>query len=147
ASAGPSARAGHAMAYDASHGVTTLFGGTSVADTWEWNGTTWAQRASTGPSTRGQHAMAYDASRRVTVLFGGGPGYLGDTWEWNGARWTQRASTGPSARYQHAMVYDLGRRITVMFGGDGAGICGDTWEYLASPVLSQPPSVNSTCQG
>ena len=83
---GPSAHYGHAMAYDASRGVTVLFGGYtgfSNGETWEWNGTTWTQRMVSGPSPRYSHAMAYDASRGVTVLFGGyyGGFAIGETLE------------------------------------------------------------------
>ena len=72
---GPSARYGHALAYDAAHGSTVLFGGYTSAllnsETWDWNGAAWTQRMVAGPSPRYQHAMAYDAGRGVTVLFGG----------------------------------------------------------------------------
>jgi len=45
----PSARIGHAMAYDSARGVTVLFGGLDRSgahcdDTWEWNGEIWRQR-------------------------------------------------------------------------------------------------------
>lgn len=45
----PPARYGHAMAYDESRGVTVLFGGmgengTTLNDTWEYDGVTWTQR-------------------------------------------------------------------------------------------------------
>lgn len=75
------------MAYDRARGVTVLFGGFSgsnlLNDTWEWDGTTWAQASpTTSPTARVLHAMAYDSTRGVTVLFGGADGgLLGDTWE------------------------------------------------------------------
>ncbi|MFN0138067.1 MAG: immunoglobulin domain-containing protein [Phycisphaerae bacterium] len=134
---GPAPRYAPAMAYDAAHGVTVLFGGFTndegslfSSETWEWNGTAWTQRVVSGPSGRAFHAMAYDAARGVTVLFGG-YNSLGDTWEWNGTLWTQRAVSGPNARYGHAMVYDAGRGVTVLFGGSVSGIFqyGDTWEW------------------
>ena len=64
------------MTYDTARALTVLFGGqTSTyftsAETWEWNGATWAQRLVSGPSTRSYAAMAYDAARGVSVLFGG----------------------------------------------------------------------------
>jgi len=46
----PSARYGHAMAYDSNRGVVVLFGGADsntdygLNDTWEYDGTTWVQR-------------------------------------------------------------------------------------------------------
>src|SRR5262249_46735064 len=50
-SSGPPGRAYHSMAYDPGRHVTVLFGGSNLAgtfftDTWEWDGTTWTQRAS-----------------------------------------------------------------------------------------------------
>ena len=59
------------MAYDAARGLSILFGGNSgnnyLGETWEWNGTTWAQRDLSGPSARYFHAMAYDAGRGASV--------------------------------------------------------------------------------
>lgn len=133
--AGPSAREGHAMAYDSRRGVTVLFGGyngTPNGETWEWNGATWTLRATSGPAPRYWHAMAYDSRRNVTVLFGGytASGPANGTWEWDGASWSLRASTGPSARDSHAMAYDSARGVTVLFGGDTAnGRDNGTWEW------------------
>ena len=75
----------HAIAFDRQLGRTILFGGklgngSSLADTWQWNGANWEQVAITGPS-RYLHALAYDVQRGRTVLFGGF-GFVGDTWEW-----------------------------------------------------------------
>ena len=57
ASAGPSARSHHAMAFDPATNRVVLFGGqyqmssrtTLLGDTWEWDGQTWTQKATTGP--------------------------------------------------------------------------------------------------
>src|SRR5262249_44196351 len=102
-------------------------------DTWEWDGTSWTQRASTGPSAREGSAAAYDGGRQKTVLFGGKS--PGDTWEWNGTSWTQRTSGEPSPRFEHAMAYETIRGKTVVFGGHSGGgmlgtdYSGDTWEW------------------
>jgi hypothetical protein len=126
------------MAYDSVRGSTVLFGGFDAGafgDTWEWNGSTWAQLATAGPHARWSHAMAYDDQRGRMVLFGGANnGVLGDTWEWDGLTWIQPATTGPAARYEHAMAYDSQRgRIVLFGGGDGTGTLngehGDTWEW------------------
>jgi hypothetical protein len=134
---GPSARTGHAIAYDSARGRIVLFGGENTAylrDTWEWDGVakTWTQTATTGPSARSRHQMAYDSARQVTVLFGGP--LTADTWEWDGTaqRWTRRTSTmSPSERHDHAMAYDSGRGRTVLFAGDGYSFepRADTWEW------------------
>jgi hypothetical protein len=126
------------MAYDSSRGVIVLYGGNMASfsqklrDTWEWDGTSWTERAVSGPSPSllSEHAMTFDTTRGVTVLFGG---YdrdnvsTGETWEWNGTLWTQRAVSGPSGRGGHAMAYDSARGVTVLFGGTSGS--GETWEW------------------
>ena len=97
--ASPPGRGGSSMAFDSARAVTVLFGGHNgppmgprLADTWEWDGTTWTPRTPpTSPPARLGFAMAYDAARAVTVVFGGAgdTGPLGDTWEWDGSAWTQ----------------------------------------------------------
>jgi hypothetical protein len=145
---GPPLRNDPALAYDENRGVTVLFGGSeyvgddwvNYADTWEWDGANWTQRANEGPPPRGGHRMVYDSARGVVVMFGGYVGVgnqytdLGDTWEWDGSSWIQRATTGPSPRYLHAMAYDRDRAVTVLFGGAkyhgfGGMPLGDTWEW------------------
>jgi hypothetical protein len=141
--AGPlflTARASPALAYDSGRGVTVLFGGGLSAggqaqfygETWEWDGTEWALRATDGPPKRSGAAMVYDAGRGVIVLFGG-YGLYSDTWEWDGQTWTKRSSDGPSARHSHAMAFDAGRGVTVLFGGeDRQGLSRETWEWDGS---------------
>jgi hypothetical protein len=138
---GPSARFGHAMAYDSVRSRTVLFGGSlllggqvqNLNDTWEWNGEFWTQIADIGPAGRQDHALCFDSVRQTTLLFGGLSGQntpLGDTWSWDGEGWTQLDDTGPSARSGHAMVFDSARGRAVLFGGQSsAGILDDTWEW------------------
>jgi len=61
------ARAGHAMAYDAARGQVVLFGGWNggpLSDTWVWDGSNWVPKFSASrPPARFAHAMAYDAAR------------------------------------------------------------------------------------
>ena len=78
--AAPSARSSAAMAYDSARGIVVLFGGyasaTSLADTWEHDGTRWVQITPTDPEGDGDpplregHAMAFDSVRERVVLFG-----------------------------------------------------------------------------
>jgi hypothetical protein len=155
----PPGRWEHAMAYDAARqrvvmfgGHTGVTGGTLLADTWEWDGAAWLQRAPANvPMGRSSHAMTYDAVRQRVVMFGGGTTGIafGDTWEWNGVDW-QAGPTGPPSRSKHAIAYDPLRQRTVLFGG-GAWqqvpplgtmfvLHYDTWEWngatwaQASPV-------------
>jgi hypothetical protein len=116
----PSARHGHAMAYDPARGVVVLFGGGQLSDTWEWDGANWTQRfPATSPSARSQHGLVYDVARGRLVLFGGtlgGPVYFLDTWEWIGNDWVQRLAAG-GVRGGPA-VYDSGRDRVVQFSGE-----------------------------
>jgi len=165
---GPPARYQHAMAYDSVRHRTVLFGGTAfvggpgpeiqqLADTWEWDGSSWTQRATTGPSRRYKHAMAFDSARGRVVLFGGeftgggGNEFMGDTWEWDGNVWTRRALSGwvwevegrftvqhlypgPGLRMGPSLAFDPIRSRTVLFGGLdwSTGAAGDTWEWDGS---------------
>ena len=163
----PSARGNHAMVYDAARGVTVLFGGSGIADacgtlgsprcsdTWEWDGTTWADVTPViSPPARYNHALAYDAARGVTVLFGGEASpsnRLEDTWEWDGVGWTEvTADVSPPARHNHALAYDAARGVTVLFGGFGAssGRLSDTWVWDGAswselaPAASPPARTN-----
>jgi Galactose oxidase, central domain len=138
---GPSARFGHAMAYDSVRSRTILFGGSlliggasgSVNDTWEWNGEFWTQMANSGPAARQDHALCFDSVRQTALLFGGlseQNALLGDTWSWNGEDWTQLDDSGPSARSGHGMVFDSVRGRAVLFGGESAaGVLNETWEW------------------
>src|ERR1051325_8282159 len=61
--AGPTARADHAMAYDGVRDRTVLFGGNDttgnyLSDTWEWDGMNWIQRnPASQPPARSHHAL------------------------------------------------------------------------------------------
>ena len=149
--AGPSARTGHALAYDSDRQRVVLFGGTGgieywpgmgeLNDTWEWDGAAWTQKQATGPSVRQVVAMAYDRDRHRVVLFGGfsercqEPGF-DDTWEYDGTGWVQAASGGPPIGTAQRMAYDASRRVTVLFdrgSGQTFGWDGAEWKLLAGP--------------
>ena len=105
---GPSARAGHCMAFDSVRGRTVLFGGIDAlrvhipCDTWEWSGTAWVQATEFGPAARLETAMSFDGTQ--SLIFGepqrrtGVQTGMGDTWSWNGKFWTQRQDIGPAAQ-------------------------------------------------
>jgi cysteine-rich repeat protein len=134
------------VAYDPDHAITLLFGGwafnyESMAQLWEWNGSSWREHYGAGPAPRSLPLMTYDARRARIVMFGGmgrGP-LLADTWEWDGSAWLLRASSGPAARSGTTITYDERRGRVVMFGGmdidhqtPGASApvpFTDTWEW------------------
>ena len=130
------------MAYHAGRQRTVLFGGWSnanqqeLADTWEWDGSSWTkQAAGSGPAGDQAGALAYDSARMVIVYVPGaspaGPGI--DTWEYDVAgHWTQRTTTvAPAARRAAGLAYDVANAVTVLFGGqdrNGKDL-GDTWRW------------------
>jgi hypothetical protein len=151
--ASPPPRDAHATAFDTARNRLVLFGGANeagvvdFADTWEWNGTSWIERApAASPTPRYGHAMAYDAARGRVVLFGGYDFLQGlllsDTWEWDGTNWIEAApATTPPGRFGHGMVYDSARQRIVMFGGVGDGVeLGDTWEWDGTNWIEATPA-------
>ncbi|MFN7973010.1 MAG: kelch repeat-containing protein [Acidobacteriota bacterium] len=168
---GPEARERHAMVYDEVRRVVVLFGGkdndvntgpTYFADTWEYDGSTWAP-GSPAPAAlvpRAGHGMAYDAARARVVLFGGfcdycWPSAFNDMWELDAAGWVPgpAAPAALTTRYDFGMAYDRARGRTVIFGGsepafpcDDCSPLAETWEYdgtrwtpgAAAPLLLTP---------
>jgi hypothetical protein len=141
--ANPSGRTKHRMVFDTVRGVAVLFGGrddgvaTTLADTWEWNGSNWTPRASLhAPTGRYAHAMGFSPSTGKTVVFGGstwnGTAYilLDDTWLWDGTDWQQAVTTPPpAARYETTMAFGPGNQGAILFGGyTAAGNNGGTHE-------------------
>ncbi|MCC6811805.1 MAG: DUF4215 domain-containing protein [Deltaproteobacteria bacterium] len=151
---GPDARYGHAMAYDRDRDRVVLFGGatptagagswcgasnparTTLADTWEHNGTAWnpVTPLTTSPPARLHAGIAYDATRHRTVLYGGN-GYDTLTWEFDGLDWRSIATaTRPSGIVAPVLAYDSLRKRIVLYGGyDGVpALNDDVWEYDGS---------------
>ena len=131
----PTARHGHAMAYDAARRVVVLVGGSAIRglmrDTWEWDGENagWIDRTGAigPPSTVAR--MVYDEARRRTVWFGNrpvAPRHIPDLWEWDGVQWRQGNGSVFPPRAFPGMAYDAKRRRVVVFSG---GAANDTWEY------------------
>ncbi len=92
----PSARSDAGLAFDPGRNRLVLFGGrtstTLLGDTWEWNGSQWAQLATGGPSPRATRLAFDPRSQRVTMLGsatapGAAAGPL-DCWQWSGTSWT-----------------------------------------------------------
>ena len=143
--AGPPARRGASMAYDRARDRMVLFGGISASgtllgDTWEWDGSSWAERTpalpSPSPAPRTRFALAYDPIRKEVVLFGGtdsrtNPNFFDDTWIWNGTTWTPRVlSPRPVPRSSTAMAWNPARaRLTLFGGATTEAVFADTWEW------------------
>lgn len=141
----PPARSYPAAAYDVARDRWVLFGGARagsgpdsvLADTWEWDGTTWIQREPTiSPPPRWGAVAVYDRARQRIVVFGGvavDNADLADTWEWDGTTWTEAPpqASAPQGRHFQLMTYDPGRRSVFMFGGEARGgfHFEETWEF------------------
>ncbi len=78
----PGYRFMHSMAFDSVRGQIVLFGGEGNTDTWEYNGTTWAQITTT-TEPPGSGEMVYDTLyRRVILLADPETGTFSQTWEY-----------------------------------------------------------------
>lgn len=152
-SVSPSPRTNTAMAFDETHGVTVLFGGTSglnepdeilyFNDTWIWDGANWTEmNPAMVPPARSGAAMAYDSVHGELVMFGGtaGPGKeFNDTWAWDGTNWRNLAPiNSPPAGDGQTMVFDAAHSQLMMFGGSGGSAA--TWFYDGSNWSSQQPA-------
>jgi len=152
----PTARNGHAMAYDNAHGQVVLFGGYDgndyLNDTWTWDGSNWTHKSPlTSPTGRSLFGMVYDSAHSQVILFGGIGGsngihnMLGDTWTWDGSNWTQKSpKNSPPARINYAMVYDSKHGQVVLFGGSPSSIFdfSDTWTWDGSNWTQKSPQNN-----
>jgi len=135
-----------AMAFDSTANRMLTFGGvtgeasngnnqygTTVGETWYWDGT-WHQNTSAGqPGPRDNGQMVYDPVRNKTVMFSGNPRNgttADDTWEWNNASWTLVANNvGPSTRFNSRMVFNPDTSHATVFGNSGLTTGEDVWEW------------------
>jgi hypothetical protein len=140
---GPSARGGAATAFDASRGVTVLYGGyvNNIGysrETWEWDGNAWVRRLD-GPPGNERARMAYDPVRHVCVyasvmLLGGV--YHPETWEFDGhgaGSWTPRQASGMPDLGNFAMDYDprVGAVVAALAPLNNGGP-GSTWKWTGA---------------
>jgi len=127
----PAARADAAMAFDEVRGKLVLFGGRAAdpsqrfGDTWEFDGTNWAQVAPAGaPAPRFGHAMTFDPVRAVTLLFGGfagGSGPEAGTYAYDGTTWRDLApATTPPASVFPALTFHRAHGVAVLTGSVGS---------------------------
>jgi cysteine-rich repeat protein len=132
-----------ALVFDANRQALVAWDGNQT-NTYEWNGTTFANLAGTpvapAGSTYSYIEFAYDAIRKQVVLFGG-YGFVNGTvtddynvtWVRSGTSWAQPpAFSEPPPRLRSAAAYDPIRRRVVIFGGQtnlNQTAIGDTWEW------------------
>jgi hypothetical protein len=157
ATTGPSPRYLAAVAYDATRQRVVLHGGqagvfpniTFLADTWEWDGTTWTQTATAGPSARVHQTMAFDRTRGRVVLYGGftpaNNQELGDIWEWDGTSWQQSSVSGPANSIALGVAYDEKASALYLFSmpQGGAVLTASRWNgtTVTPATAAAPPCV------
>lgn len=147
----PPARKGSAIACDSKRGITVLFGGGGLNDTWAWDGTNWTMlQPAVSPPARTNGSMAYDVQHERIVLFGGvsSSGHLlNDTWLWDGTNWMQQqVSDEPEPRCGAAMAYDQAHQKVVLYGGQTLNgrcgeVLGDTWVWDGTRWQSVEPGL------
>lgn len=154
----PPGRDWYASSYDQARGRYVLFGGrvlsgtatTDANDTWEFDGTTWAQAApAASPSARRWAAMAFDFTLGKNVLFGGsalGTTFLGDTWTWDGSNWAQLTpAVSPSPRARGWLEWDLLHARAIYYGGKNTTAnlaLAETWSWDGA-TWTQLPTANA----
>ena len=157
ATTGPSPRYQPAIAYDATRQRVVLYGGQSgvfpnitvLADTWEWDGTAWTQKATTGPSARVHQSMAFDRARGRVVLYGGFNSAtqqeLSDIWEWDGTSWRQATASGPANSIALAVAYDEKTAALYLYSmpANGGAVAASRWNgtTLSAAASAAPPCV------
>lgn len=131
----PAPRTGCGMVMDSGRNRVVLFGGSDssaqnfLGDTWEWNGTSWAQSTpGTSPSPR-RTMLGYDPATQQVVALGGHTAIatLQDCWGWNGSNWAPRGQL-PAGPVQGA--YDDGTNLFVVAGDAQANVWranGSAW--------------------
>lgn len=151
----PTARFGSMMVHDPIRQRDVLFGGIpgtgSVAQVWEWDGTSWLDKTppviETQPVGTSDDPMVFDGAQ--AVLFSSSESGTGATttevWSWNGTSWTSRwqYQTGPhpSARDGAAAAYDPTRGVAVFYGGRGpSASLGDVWEWDGTAWTERTPA-------
>lgn len=134
----PPARMAHALIYDSARQRTLAVGGrlpndsgSSLDDTWAWDGQSWSQ-LSAGFENRGFIQGTFDSSRQTSVIYGGiqtlASAYSAETWERTTGMWNSRAGT-PGARSTVGLAYDSARHLTMLFGGFNGAWLSDLWEW------------------
>jgi hypothetical protein len=158
-SAAPASRVQPGLAGDDIHQDVVLFGGRGpggavLADTWVWDGRSWAERHPLhSPSPRRAAAISSDPYGGGILLVGGiGPNgeVLADNWEWDGLDWQLLAPQGaPGPRAGAALVQDPLVQKVILFGGQGpADAKGSTWSWNGHTWAQEnPPEAPPNCLG
>ncbi len=128
--AGPEARSGAALAFDARSGRCLLIGGNSgKRDVWALDAAGWS-RLPDLPAPRYNAAAWSDPATGRTVVFGGWNGSvrIADTLLFDGLTWRGREGPQPPARNHAVLVGAPGGDGAILIGGHtGDHVLGDVW--------------------
>src|SRR5262249_45688451 len=123
--------------YDPLRARVVLFGGATTSDTWEWDGTTWAQAsASTTTAWSANDLLTFDASRGAVVRWS--PASPQDAYLWNGSAWAGIGSgASPSFTQGASLGFDSVRKVPLLVGtrqvqNPGYALVTETWELAAA---------------
>jgi hypothetical protein len=168
----PTARWGHAMAYDPGRGMAVLAGGKDLdtnlelADLWDWdpNSATWTQRLDGSepnlPAAR-MYASLVTAQNRLDLLAGltldeesGKEVASRELWALDpaSATFTNRSviQSGPSPRGDHSIAFCPATGKTYIFGGgrlDTSAPLNDLWEWDGSSWSEVQADVRPPARG
>lgn len=122
----------YGMTYDLLRDRHVIFGGTrngpTLANTWEFDGNDWTQRAVVGPSSRTGCALAFVIGQGKSFLFGGfGGPQFDDTWEYQ---------TSPLASADAFGSGCTGSGGLLGLAGDNAPWVGDTFTATISNLAA-----------
>lgn len=113
----PSARYGHAMAFDQSRNATFLYGGVNaLTQFWSYDGADWTEIPLTTPNPGGQsnHKLVVDPRDNSIVLI---PFTTGSPcWKWDGTTWSQLSA--PQIQPSSAF-FDPSRNTIVLVSNQG----------------------------
>ena len=138
----PPARSSAMMTYDPVRLQIVLFGGlaadglTYLADTWVWDGATWARRnPASSPSARQLAVMAWQGAVQQVVLFSGLSAIpSAETWWWDGNNWILHPETvSPALQWGSVGEWDAARQQLVLFA-HYAGDNSELWIYANNAV-------------
>jgi cysteine-rich repeat protein len=149
----PSARDNVSLAYDRIRNRTVMFSGnprdgSTVADTWEWNNSTWTRITTTSaPNPRFNHRSFFNPDAGRVVVFGNSGYATGeDVWEWDGVAWTQRTQLGQyPTRYAPAVTYDAASHTIVAFGGRDNDLTSFSASNTFGLLQSRPNAATEAC--
>lgn len=157
--AGPPARIGESLVYDAADGEVLLFGGELACaavvcpisgSTWTFHDNRWTPLAIPGPSPRLDAPITYDTRDGYVLLFGGvvaSGAVANDTWIFRGGSWSQQLIAGPPPdAYQESMTYDAADGYVLLVGTGSPSLAGllpnVTWTYSAGRWAQEFPTTS-----